>query len=175
MKEFLEHTTYIFETGAFKEESIIRDEDGNDLGRAVGALIFGAEVNLYDSRGKVWGTVKAKGTSTRIYFTFHDHNGILIAKTKHKILHYVINRNSLWVANPEGKKIYDVDSNWSGEKYKIKDKSGSIVAQIKQEITGLTSSDYILKIKNMNPLIALLIVPAIRMFLEHTWDNRYFP
>lgn len=164
MKELLEYDTYIFKTDAFKEESIIRDEGGNELGRAVGSHgLLRAEVNLYDSRGRVWGTVKIpKPSLSRTVFNFHDHNENIIAKMKPKIRL----KPSLWMEDPEGKKIYDVDSNWSEDKYKIKDKSGSIVAQITKEVTGLTSSDYILKIINMNPLIALLMVPAIRMFLK---------
>ncbi|MFB0563014.1 MAG: LURP-one-related family protein [Candidatus Lokiarchaeia archaeon] len=165
MKELLEYDTYIFETDAFKEESIIRDEDGNELGRAVRSHgLLRAEVNLYDSQGKKWGRVKIKPSLSRGAYNFHDHNENIIAKMKPKIKSIL--KPSFWMEDPEGKKIYDVDSNWSGEKFKIKDKSGSIVAQIKQEVTGLTSSDYILKIINMNPLIALLIVPVIRIDKE---------
>ncbi len=172
MKEFLEHDTYIFKTDKSEKESIIRDEDDNELGRAVtshGLLRLRAEVNLYDSQGKKWGRVEVKARLSRAVYNFYDHNENIIAKMKPKIKSIL--KPALWMEDPEGKKIYDVDSNWNGQEYKIKDKSGSIVAQIKQESTGLTGSDYILKIKNMNPLIALLMVPAIRIFLSTYADT----
>lgn len=68
--------------------------------------------------------------------------------------------------------MYKISEHWRKLEYNIKDTSGTVVAQITQEFTGLTSSDYILKVKNINPLIALLIVPTLRR-IKH-WMPKWY-
>lgn len=84
MKELLDHDTYIFKTDTLEYESIIIDEDGNVLGKAVEDFKYvGGEASLFDSKENKWGTVKENAgfLGFGLTYVFHDHNEFLLAKT----------------------------------------------------------------------------------------------
>lgn len=171
MKELFEHNTYIFETDDEMITSIIRDEEGNELGRTVreDKSRRNKSWDLFDSKEKKWGTVTKtiRGIIiSTLTWVFTDHNETTIAKTKKK---WFVTE-TFWVKDPEDNKLYKIskisDKSLSrGVKYIVKDINGTIVAEITKEDTGDSSYKYILEIKkNMPPLIALLIVPTLDDF-----------
>ncbi len=142
------------------------------LGKAVEDFKYvGGEASLLDSKENKWGTVKENAgfLGFGLTYVFHDHNEFLLAKTKKKTFFAA---PTFWVEDPEGNNMYKISEHWRKLEYNIKDTSGTVVAQITQEFTGLTSSDYILKVKNINPLIALLIVPTLRR-IKH-WMPKWY-
>lgn len=159
MKEFLDHDTYIL------ENKVIKDEDGNELGRIEGgASLLGGEYILYDSQGKKWGRVKVKLRLTRYVYNFHDHNETLIAKIKPKL--FVL--HSFWMEDPEGQKIYEISKSLGGTKYDIKDKNRSSVAQVNY------IQPIILKIKNLKPLIGLLTMLTIKIYNQQEAQSDFW-
>lgn len=169
LKELLDHNTFIFEGKGLGFEFMIRDADGNELGSIDGSVFLSmGECTLLDSQGKIRGTIKVKGgLASRYTYTFRDHDEKVIAKMKTKIRL----KPSFWVEDPQGTKIYEISGNILGSKYKVKDTKGSTVAQISSPVLKIKDT---LEIKNINPLIALLIATTIKMFSEQRADSIHY-
>jgi uncharacterized protein YxjI len=69
------------------------------------------------------------------------------------------------VEDPEGKTIYYISGNLLRLEYEIKTKGGLIAAQAKQNLLSIWTS-FTCKIKNMNPLIGLLMIITIDLDRE---------
>lgn len=141
----LDHDTYIIERKllAWNNTSIIRDAEGNEIGRGVNRETKQGEVTLYDSRKKILG--KAIG------YNLYDQNAKFIGRVKHKKSSW---RLPYWIEDQVDKRLYEFGGNFKGTLFSMRDMNGEEVAVIRKKF--LRRGHFTIKIKKMDSLTANL-------------------
>lgn len=145
----LDHDTYIIERKrlAWNNTSIIRDVEGNEIGRALNRETKQGEVTLYDSNKSVIGKLIGTG--------FYNRNGRHVATVKKKPTF----KRSYWVKDPKGNNLYDIQGNFKDTEFTVQDMKGNRVAIIRKRMFSM--GRFTIKIKKINPLIPILFVLRI--------------
>lgn len=139
---------------------IIKDEKGEELGRAVEKLLswFG-KIEFFDNQGNNLGFVEGK-FSARPTFKIIDRNKKHLATIKEKMLTI---HDDWWVEDLKGEKMLTVLGDILGLEYKILDKTGLVVAEVSKKFWAIRDHFGVKINYDFDPFIILAIVATIGM------------